>query len=207
MKAVNIIERRAAEESADFIEQHLKNALLFMRNTQIWEYAVKQVPKDGMLLEFGVYKGTSINFFARQILSQSDRRTFQGFDSFSGLQEAWSGTACGENHYSLSGIAPVVEHNVRLNIGMIDDTLPGFLQQHGGEIAFIHIDTDTYLPAKAILGQCKERLRNGSLILFDELVGYPNWRSHEYKALREELPEESYRFLAFTNYQALIQII
>ena len=206
-EALNIIERRAGEDTADFIEQHLANALLFTRNTQIWEYAIRQAPKNGMLMEFGVYKGTSINFFANQLLSQSDERIVQGFDWFGGLQEVWSGTACGDSHYSLSGIAPKVGPNVELNIGMIDDTLPKFLEIHDGEIAFIHIDTDTYLPAKSILGQCKERLGSGSLILFDELVGYPNWRSHEYKALCENLPEESYRFLAFTSYQALIEII
>ena len=40
-EALNIIERHVGGDTANFIEQHLEKALLFTRNTQIWEYATR----------------------------------------------------------------------------------------------------------------------------------------------------------------------
>ena len=45
-------------------------------------FALKQAP-PGLALEFGVFKGTTINHLARQA---PDRR-FYGFDSFTGLPD------------------------------------------------------------------------------------------------------------------------
>ena len=41
--------------------------------------------EDGLFLEFGVYKGTSINFISSLI---PDKKIY-GFDSFGGLPEEW----------------------------------------------------------------------------------------------------------------------
>ncbi len=83
-----------------------------------------------------------------------------------------------------------------------------FLDQHPGEpLALLHIDTDTYTPARFLLDALKPRLVPGSIIAFDELIGYPNWQAHEAKALGEALPRAGYRFIAFTSRQAAIRIM
>ncbi|MGZ6040160.1 MAG: hypothetical protein ACXWKR_15935, partial [Phenylobacterium sp.] len=57
-----------------------------------------------------------------------------------------------------------------------------------------------------ILEISKPLLTEGTIIVFDELVGYPNWRSHEFKALQETLDRKSYRFIGFTSRQAALRI-
>ncbi|MGL4540977.1 MAG: hypothetical protein ACRCUI_00530, partial [Polymorphobacter sp.] len=75
------------------------------------------------------------------------------------------------------------------------------------QIGLLHIDTDTYPPARHILEIAAPHLVAGSIIVFDELIGYPNWRAHEYKALEEILPRERYEFIAFTSRQAALRIL
>ena len=49
--------------------------------------------------------------------------------------------------------------------------------------------------------------RAGTVILFDELYGYPGWRHHEYKALCEVLDRDDYRFLSFSNEAVAIEMV
>ena len=65
--------------------------------------------KTGLHLEFGVYKGNSINHFAEA----SPDVTWYGFNSFEGLPEAWTlGAKAGA--FSIGGNLPPVRGNVRL---------------------------------------------------------------------------------------------
>ncbi|GAA5316974.1 MAG: hypothetical protein AseanaTS_21780 [Candidatus Pelagadaptatus aseana] len=103
------------------------------------------------------------------------------------------------SRFDRKGIFPKVSENVHLIDGYIEDTLPNFVGSTDGlEIAFVHVDTDTYSPASVILKNLKPYLSSGSIILFDELCGYPNWRAHEYKALIENFSEDEYEFIGFS---------
>lgn len=203
-----LLSRRAEETSAEFVEKHLRSALLFDAREPLQQFAIEEAPKDGLLLEFGVFKGRSINSFAHLLRNMGDSRCIWGFDAFRGLQEHWNGVGYhrSRNKFNLGGQLPEVADNVRLVPGWIDDTLPGFLEQHPGPIAFLHIDTDTYLPAKTILRLCKPRLQAGSLILFDELLAYPGWQHGEYRALIEEMPESGYEWIGFGFTCALLRV-
>jgi len=159
---------------------------------------------DFLFLEFGVYKGKSINFFAKECPDLH----FIGFDSFRGLNDDWYGTACPRGTFDLDGIAPKCRKNVELKIGDISETLPKFMEEaKGRKILFIHIDTDTYSAASAILSNTKNHLAKSAIILFDELHCYPGWREGEYRALKEHLPRESYEFIAFSQNRAAIRIL
>ena len=57
----DIVARRAAESSADYIEAHLDHAQLFPTREQVWDYALSEVTLDGLHAEFGVFQGHSIN--------------------------------------------------------------------------------------------------------------------------------------------------
>jgi len=203
MDAIALVKQRAHERSADFIEAHGANALLFSRKAKVLDYVSGQIPTAGLMIECGVFKGGSINHMARLL---PDRQLF-GFDSFEGLSERWPGMNHEAGHFDLGGVFPQVEDNVTLIKGWVDDTLPPFLDNNAGPIAYLHVDTDTYSPAKTILGLCKHRLVEGSVLLFDELIGYPNWEQAEYKALSEEIPADSYEFIAFSPMQAAVRFL
>ncbi|MCA0047423.1 class I SAM-dependent methyltransferase [Mesorhizobium sp. B283B1A] len=207
-RMTQILHERCVIEGADFAAPHMENALLFDDHQQIRNYAIEKVAKSGFLLEFGVFDGTSINHFAGRLSSSGDTRSIFGFDAFLGLQENWTGTGfqARGRQFNRDGVVPKVRQNVNLIKGWIEDTLPTFLKQHQGPIAFIHIDTDTYTPCKAILTLCKDRLVSGSVILFDELLCYPGWRFGEYKALNEVLDPDRYTWAAFEEQRAALVI-
>ena len=206
--AVNdILGERAAHSSADFIEPLLSSTLLFRRGDRIRDFAIRRAPAEGLLLELGVYRGDSINQFADILAKQTDARAIYGFDAFLGLSEDWFGKSTPrETNFSRKGKPPRVRSNVQLEIGWLEDTLAPFLAQNPGPIAFMHIDTDTYSPAKLALTLCRERFVDGTIVLFDEHHGYPNWQNGEFKALNEILTPGEYRYLAFATQQAVIRI-
>ena len=98
--------------------------------------------------------------------------------------------------------------NVKLIEGWVEDTFEKFLSEHEGqEIAFVHLDMDTYESTAFILEKIKKRLLPGAIILFDEFYGFPNWEKYEYKALIEKLKPDDFKYVAFANRQACIEII
>lgn len=202
LKPIELVRQRAFERSAAFIEAHIGKALLFSRKPKLHEHLATLIEGDGLAIECGVHKGASINRMAKL----RPDRTFHGFDSFEGLSEDWAGNHHRAGHFSLEGQLPEVEPNVRLVKGWIDDTLAPFLDENPGTIDFLHVDTDTYAPAHTILSAARPRLAPGSIVLFDELYGYPAWEQHEYRALQETLPEECYEFIGFSQMEAAIRI-
>ncbi|HEX3888293.1 MAG TPA: class I SAM-dependent methyltransferase [Phenylobacterium sp.] len=204
-RPLEIVYETAAQQSAEFILANLDEAVLFDDRTAYWNHLIEKFPKTGLLMECGVFKGESINHIADVLKKDADTRTIHGFDSFEGLEEDWAGENLTKGDFDQKGALPPVRSNVRLYKGWVQDTVAPFLAEHPGEpLALLHIDTDTYTPAKYLLEQVKPRLTSGSIIAFDELVGYPNWRAHEYKALQEVLDPGSYTFVAFTSRRAAI---
>lgn len=196
------------DECVDLIRKNLHTSYLAPNNIDIRCYCLERIKKEGLILEFGVYQATSTNYMADKLASLSDQRLIHGFDSFEGLQTDGAGWCWDKGRFNMNGNLPNVRNNVRLYKGWVDETLPLFLKTHTSEtIAFIHIDTDLYEPAKVILENCKSQLRPGSIILFDELIGYAGWKFHEYKALNEIFGENEYEYIAFSDaYQAAIRI-
>lgn len=197
---------RSVEDLLDFIEEYLHAALLFEDQKEIRRYAIENIPDQGLILEFGVFKGETINFFRDTLDSRGDNRPIFGFDAFKGLIEDWTGHKYDKlNRFDMAGVLPDLRPNIELEIGWVHETLPVFLEKHKDKVSFLHIDTDTYQPALHVLKNCEDRLVEGSLILFDEFHSYPNWRNHEAKALFKVLESDSYEFIAFSTFQALIR--
>jgi hypothetical protein len=199
------IQNRMWEESIDFIEANSHRSCDFYNSVEVMRREIfKKRPSDGMILEFGVNRGRSIQLFSKALTKTSDPRKIYGFDNFSGLTENWTGMGGHDGHrvrkryFDLHGRPPQVGGNVELIIGDIEATLDPFLGQHKETpIAFIHIDTDTYTPCRLILEKCASNLVDGSIILFDQLLGYPGYRFHEFAALHEVLEKEQYQFIGF----------
>lgn len=172
--------RKAQEEAAAFAEEHMADALILNSGHDVLRLSLRRAPEDGMILEFGVAGGTSIN-----VLAKGTARHIHGFDSFEGLPEDWGGRHEEKGHYSTGGVLPATPANVTLHKGWFDDTLPGFLENNDGDIAFVHIDCDLYSSTRTVLDRIAPRLKPGSIIVFDEFFNIPNWRQNEYRAFQE----------------------
>lgn len=193
--------RLAWDDAQDFIYENLSvETRLIDSNSELRKTAFSMAPRSGMVLEFGVYRGASIQFFRDLMQENRDERTIFGFDSFRGFSEIWGGLdkKSAKATFDQGGHLPDLGKGISLIDGYIEDTLDPFLEKRPQEpIAFIHIDTDTYSPALTILNLCRDRLSSGAIVLFDQLCGYTNWRNHEFRALSEALPRDRYEFVLF----------
>jgi len=190
------LERRTARECADYVQARMPRALQFERKKDAWDHALGQAAADGIVAEFGVWNGVSINHLARRLRP----RLVHGFDSFEGLREDWAGWSEPKGRFRRGGRPPRVEANVRLVKGWFHETLPAFLAEHPGPFSFVHVDCDTYEAAKAVLDEVGPRLAAGSIVVFDEYLGYRGWRLGEHRAWREfvEAGGVTYEYLAFS---------
>lgn len=105
---------------------------------------------------------------------------------------------------------PKCERNVKLFKGWFTDTVPTFqIELDDKEISLLHIDSDTYKPAKYVLNALVKNLRSGSIIVFDEYYGYTGWRSHEFKAFQEFVVDHEleYKYIAYTGEQVAVEIL
>jgi len=190
------LQLRARKSSADYVESHMQDAVIFWTLREILDYCVENAPKDGLILEFGVAGGKTINTIA----AAAKNRTVHGFDSFIGLPEDWSGHVEKKGSFSRKGELPEVLTGVELHKGWFTDSVPAFLGQHPESVAFLHIDCDLYQSTRDVLWQLAGRLVPGTVIEFDEYFNYPNWQQHEYRAWQEFVREFNieYRYLAMT---------
>jgi len=159
--------------------------------------------KQGLVLEFGVRHGTTINLIA----GWTDQDV-HGFDTFSGIPENWHDEQAGS--YTTHGVLPEVRSNVRLHQGLFEDTLPAFLADNAGAVRFINVDCDLYSSTKTIFDHLCDRIVPGTVIVFDEYIGNPGWQEDEYKAFQEAVDSYgwTYEYLAFSLFskQALVII-
>lgn len=168
------------------------------------EASVEQITIDGPIFEFGVATGRTTNCMAKK----APKRTVHGFDTFEGIPEPWHGHAV--NKYSQGGKLPKVEANVVLHKGLFQDTLPGMLSATPGPASLIHIDCDLYSSTAFAFTLLKDRIRPGTVIVFDEYWNYPSWELHEHKAFMELLSAigRRYRITSFVpTYTQLTVVI
>ena len=171
--------RRALWDSVDAVLPALAPGVrLFAMSGPLLEHAVGEAAVPGLVLEFGVRRGTSID----RIAAAADQDV-HGFDSFEGLPEAWGAEPRGV--LSTGRQLPAVRPNVTLHAGWFEDTLPPFLAAHPGPVRFVNVDSDIYSSAKTVLTALAGRIRPGSVLVFDEFIGNRTWRDDEYKAFQE----------------------
>lgn len=208
---LEIVAQNAIQESADYAIKNFGEAMMFDNRSELWGYCVASIPElnslgGGIIAEFGVHKGQSINFFAKKC---PNARVF-GFDSFEGLEENWYGFRTIQGAFNTYGKMPKVESNVKLIKGWFEDTLPKFIQGlKQAQISILHMDADTFKPTKYVLNALHKNLRSRSIVIFDEYFGYPNWVLHEMKAFHEFVNTFSvkYRFIGYSNNQVAVEIL
>ena len=102
------LKKEAIEESVEYIKPFLNEVIICQSGW--WNIALEKINKNGLCLEFGVYKGESLNYFSDKLKN----KVWYGFDSFYGLQEDWKGGWFSKNHFNLNGEKPAVNKNVVL---------------------------------------------------------------------------------------------
>jgi predicted O-methyltransferase YrrM len=170
----------AGISSSQYAVSNMANSKRFENAALLRDFAAQNAPPSGMILEFGVFSGDSINRLATQL---PERHIF-GFDSFEGLPETWRpGFQKGAFHRTS---LPTVRDNVELIVGWFDKTLPTFAESHKTEsLALLHVDCDLYSSTKTIFALLAGHVVPGTVIVFDEYFNYPGWPLHEYKAFQE----------------------
>lgn len=201
------IEKELTDETYDYFKKHFQNSLILYDTIKIREYAIQSSllndkNKEYYYLEFGVYKGSSSNFFSKYISK------LYCFDSFEGLKEDWIGTRLPKGHFNLNKKIPKLNANVEPIVGWVEDTLEDFLKKNNPKINFVHLDMDTYSPTKFTLEKLKPYLVKNAILIFDELYNYPGWKNGEFKALAEVFKEDEFEYKAFNlnSVQCVIQI-
>ncbi|HXV65118.1 MAG TPA: class I SAM-dependent methyltransferase [Vicinamibacteria bacterium] len=201
MHPATLLMREAQTDAAQFVKENMPDALYFLDRELLLRYAIDQIKIPGMILEFGVFSGKSI-----RLIAERTGRPVHGFDSFEGLPEDWTGNKDPKGAYSTGGKLPEVPQNVTLHKGWFVDTVPRFIQQTGEDLAFAHIDCDVYSSAAVVLETISERVREGTVLVFDDFFNFLGWRNHEFKAFEELVRREGieYKYLAYGRHQVVL---
>lgn len=173
-------QRIARQDSLRWVQRHAQDRQVHAgMPADVLLRALAASAGDGLTLECGVYFGRSL----RLIAERSDGAV-HGFDSFQGLPEAWSALERA-GAYSTAGRLPAVARHVELHPGWFEDTLPPFFAAHSGPIRLLHIDCDLYSSTRTVLEAADDRLVPGSVLVFDDFLGYPGYEQHELRAFEE----------------------
>jgi len=198
---LDVLERRAVQESADYIMAAMPEALALRSREALWDFATRNANHQGLWLEFSVFKGYSVNYLARR----TDGRVF-GFDSFQGLQEDWKGVGHTRGTFDLAGRLPRVRSNVSLVAGWFSNTLPAFLAANTAPVSLLHLDCDTYEATATVLRLVIDRLTPETVIVMDDYAGFWGYRDGQFRAWAEFVAAHglTYRYAAFNRHAVVV---
>ncbi|OUU22473.1 MAG: hypothetical protein CBB97_14975 [Candidatus Endolissoclinum sp. TMED37] len=144
----------------------------------------------GDILEFGVFKGSSLIKIAtfREILEYSDSRKIVGFDTFKEFpvteEASEDDKKCANTFHATQGGLPLEVNslkqifdlkgfkNINLIQGNLIETLPIYLKNNPHtRISFLHIDVDLYKPTLFVMEKLWDRVSSGGVIMLDD---YPD---------------------------------
>lgn len=180
----------AMQRSIEIVEQEMPDAIIHTDYARFLSACLARISSSGAKCEFGVYSGASINLMA----SMRPDLQFDGFDSFRGLPGEWSGYR--EFDFNREGQLPQVRENVRLHVGLFEESLPGYARTCQA-VSFLHIDCDLYSSTSCVFKQLGAKLSPGCVVVFDEYFGYPGFERHERKAFQEFLSSTGRKALWF----------
>jgi predicted O-methyltransferase YrrM len=180
-------QRKALEETTDYIQINMADVDSVTSADELLSRSLALMKIDGLICEFGVYTGKSINYIASRV----DTEVY-GFDSFEGLPERWR-DGFDRGVFKVDGL-PKVAENVVLIKGWFDKTLPEFAKNQSKLVAFLHIDCDLYSSTKVVFDNLGDKIKPGCVIVFDEYFNYPGWREGEIKAFHEFLEKYNLKY-------------
>ncbi|GAB5404488.1 MAG: hypothetical protein Aurels2KO_27190 [Aureliella sp.] len=154
----------------------------FLNHLEVYKQ-ITHLPGD--VLEFGVYKGSSITRLLafRDLLETPESRKVIGFDAFGKFpgdlellsdrefvhrfeNEGGDGISDDELEMHLNNKGTT---NYSLVKGDIRETIPKFLEDHPSlRISLLHVDVDVYEPTKVILDELWSRIVSGGILMLDD---------------------------------------
>jgi hypothetical protein len=197
---LDMLERRAFHDSAEFIASAMPEALALRSREALWDVAIGNAERHGLWLEFGVFKGYSINYLARR----TDGRVF-GFDSFHGLQEDGKGVGHTRGTFDLVGRLP---REIQRIVGarLVQRHLTKLFGRKPRSFVSVALDCDTYEATAGVLGLIIERLTPKTVIIMDDYHGFWGYRNGQFRAWTEFVAAHGfvYRYAAFNRHTVLI---
>jgi len=182
--------RLASESTADYVVNNMRAVPNFANDYDFHDWIARtQTTGSGLVLEFGVATGRTLNHFARIF----DRQVVHGFDSFRGLPEDWT-SRMPKGFFKRSGL-PKVRENCKLHVGWFDETLPPFKKEVKDQpIQLLHVDCDLYSSTVTILTALRKNIVPGTVIVFDEYFNYPGWQLDEFRAWQEFVAKNAIKY-------------
>ena len=140
--------------------------------------------KEFIYLEFGVSRGWSFGYWLERC--SNPNATFWGFDTFSGLPEAWGSVAAGT--YSTDGKVPAFDdQRARFCVGLFDQTLIPFIRENQlDKQLIVHLDADLYSSTLYVLVKLQPYLKANDILIFDEFFSVTK-SHHELRAFDDFL--------------------
>jgi len=205
-KDINYVRKLyALNATVKYIENNMYEIPSVNSKERVHELAIDNIIiKDGLVLEFGVHTGYTINFISKKL----NNYNVYGFDSFEGLPEFWR-DGFTEGCFAVSKL-PSVSENVTLVKGWFDETLPSFVEANTNKkISYLHIDCDLYSSTNTIFALLEHNIVKGTVIVFDEYFNYPSWEHGEFKAFKEfiDKTKKEYRYITYNSKHEQVAII
>jgi hypothetical protein len=146
----------------------------FENRLQVWDYAIESFDlsrKAMTYVEFGVWRGESIKYFASR--NDSDDSLFIGLDSFEGLPDDWVGHLAKGTFNENGSIPEVEDKRIHFIKGWFQDTwvtAERLISKTKSEELLVHFDADVYSSTLFALASLNS-LRRNYLAIFDEFSG------------------------------------
>ena len=156
--------------------------------------------------EFGVWRATSFKYLIKAF------KKGYGFDTFTGLPEAWDVGRHIEKKgtYTSDGVVPKIDGG-KFIVGKFEDTLPVFFSKNRPKASVINFDADLYSSTICALNFSKPVIDKDTVLVFDEFLINDNWEHDEFKALNEFCSENDYTYevvaVSFFTKQVAVKII
>jgi hypothetical protein len=173
-------------EYSDFIGKH-SHALQVDYRWQLFEYVNEQINNTAVtFLEFGVYKGKSINLWAS--INTNPNSRFIGFDTFEGLPETWHRliNKYEKGKFDMKGVIPeIVDSRISFIKGYFQESLPAFFCNDTYALTskqlIVHFDADLYSSELFCLCQLYPYMSKNTIMIFDDFYIV----EHDFRALRD----------------------
>lgn len=172
---------------------------IFRKKARHLYNASKFCSVDGMVLEFGVGWGHSINAISK--IFKDD--IVYGFDSFQGLPEPWEGPTDIPDTVGkiVMSQMQMLNHNVTLVEGWFSESLPVWIKEvKPTTIKYMHLDCNLYSSSITVLMLLNDYIVPGTVICFDEFYlwddpeKWTTWQKGEYRALFEWVSKYDRKF-------------
>ena len=189
---------------AEFVKEN-RNVTSFDTREEMYDDLTKKYPGAIDYLEFGVFQGKSILYWADKNKEAASR--FTGFDTFTGLPEDWDYHKKGA--FNVDGKAPLTQDSrIKFVKGLFQDTLPGFLSDFSRKNRIvIHNDSDLYSSSLYLLTRLHDVIAPGTIIIFDEFGNV----QHEFRAFFDYLSayRRSYKVVSasYQYYTAAVEML